>query len=190
MTNFIKKIVYGLSISCVMTFSLQALATPKNNSLEQAMRQAITGSKMTLESRADAIVITVPVEGGFHPKREGVLLPASLRPITNVAKFVKQNNALAVLIIGHTDNTGSAYVQQDVSEKRAGSVGSIFRIAGITKQQMFLSGVGSTQPKTTNNTKKGKSQNQRVEIIVLVKPANQGLASLPNQYAVNYSTSK
>lgn len=154
----------------------------------QQVKQAIKGSKFEVEQRGDAVVIIMPVKSSFNAKREGVLLPSSLSPLTKLAKMVKQDSSIAVLIIGHTDSSLNQYVGQDISVQRAKSVNSIFNVAGLRSSQVFSTGMGADQPRATNKTAKGREQNKRVEIIV-VKRMNRALASLPNQYAVsNFSS--
>lgn len=161
--------------------------TYTSTSINEAMvKQAIAGSKFVMETRGDSIVIVMPVNASFNAKRQDVLLPVTLTPLTKIAKLVKQDTSSVVVIVGHTDDTGGAAVNNELSLKRAKSVGSVFNVAGLSRRQVFSTGVGSNQPLTTNKTSKGREQNRRVELIIVQKQ-DRDIATLANLYAVtNY----
>ncbi|MFD1260306.1 OmpA family protein [Entomomonas asaccharolytica] len=161
--------------------------TYTSTSINEAMvKQAIAGSKFEMETRGDSIVIVMPVKASFNAKRQDVLLPVTLTPLTKIAKLVKQDSNSVVVIVGHTDDTGGAAVNNELSLKRAKSVGSVFNVAGLPGRQVYSTGVGSNQPLTTNKTAKGREQNRRVELIIVQKQ-DRDIATLANLYAVtNY----
>lgn len=153
---------------------------------EQLVKQAVKGSKFQVTQRNDAIVVTMPVKDSFNSKRPDVLLPITLGPLTNIAKLVKQDSSSVIIIVGHTDNTGSQLVNNDLSKKRAKSVSSVFSVAGLNGNHLFSTGVGDNQPLDSNNTAKGRENNKRVEIFIVQKQ-DRDLSTLPNLYAVtNY----
>ncbi len=70
-----------------------------------------------------------------------------------------------VLVVGHSDSTGSAALNQSLSEARARSVGEILATAGIPKQDIFFQGAGSSRPVADNTTVEGRTKNRRVEFV-------------------------
>lgn len=72
-----------------------------------------------------------------------------------------------VLLIGHTDDTGSSKLNADLSERRARAVAQIFKSMGVDKDQLFYQGAGETLPIADNSTVEGRSKNRRVEIVDL-----------------------
>lgn len=84
-----------------------------------------------------------------------------LDQVANILLYYPQMN---YHIEGHTDSTGSAKVNQSLSEKRAASVASYLISKGLTSDQLKTSGYGSTQPIADNNSTAGRQQNRRVEI--------------------------
>ncbi|OSQ40652.1 OmpA family protein [Thalassospira mesophila] len=72
-----------------------------------------------------------------------------------------------ILIVGHTDSTGSRALNLDLSQRRARTVGRIFEQEGVDKSRIFYKGAGEDQPIASNATDKGKAQNRRVQIIEL-----------------------
>lgn len=76
-----------------------------------------------------------------------------------------------ILLIGHTDDTGSSAVNADLSEKRARAVADVFKAAGIPDSQLFYQGAGETLPIADNHDKAGRARNRRVEIVDLIDQA-------------------
>lgn len=72
-----------------------------------------------------------------------------------------------VLIIGHTDDTGSTKQNALLSEKRAKQVAMIFERAGVPKENIFYQGAGESLPIASNETEAGRAANRRVEIVDL-----------------------
>lgn len=70
-----------------------------------------------------------------------------------------------ILLIGHTDDTGSSRGNADLSERRAMAVAKVFRDQGISDSQLFYQGAGETLPIADNQTETGRAQNRRVEIV-------------------------
>ena len=75
--------------------------------------------------------------------------------------------ALRIEISAHTDNTGEAAYNQQLSEKRANSVRDYMVNQGIAKDRMEVKGYGEEKPVADNNTREGRAANRRVEMKVL-----------------------
>lgn len=71
-----------------------------------------------------------------------------------------------VTVTGHTDNTGSAGYNQDLSERRASSVASVLRTGGVASSRLRVVGAGENRPIATNQTAAGRAQNRRVDITI------------------------
>lgn len=99
----------------------------------------------------------------------------------NLAKLVEIFNKYPdtdILVVGHTDSDGSETYNQSLSEKRSASVVGFLNTKGITASRLNSSGMGETQPRTSNDTKAGKAQNRRVEFAItanddMIKDAKQ-----------------
>ena len=76
----------------------------------------------------------------------------------------------SVEVIGHTDNTGAAAYNQDLSQRRAVSVSGILRESGVPGGRFSAYGRGEDVPVASNLTPEGRAQNRRVEIII--RPTN------------------
>jgi outer membrane protein OmpA-like peptidoglycan-associated protein len=93
---------------------------------------------------------------------------ASYGSLQDIANVLKENAAVRVKIIGHTDTDGEAQPNLDLSKRRAEAVkASLAQSFGIDAARMETDGKGETQPIDNNNTPAGKANNRRVEFIRL-----------------------
>ncbi|HEU0125556.1 MAG TPA: OmpA family protein [Flavobacterium sp.] len=67
-------------------------------------------------------------------------------------------------IEGHTDSTGSAKINQKLSEDRANAVLNALVERGVSPDNLEAKGFGASQPVASNKTAAGKAQNRRTEI--------------------------
>jgi len=72
-----------------------------------------------------------------------------------------------LLIIGHTDSSGSYPGNVKLSYLRAGAVKAYLISKGIDKSLITADGRGDSQPIADNRTEIGRSQNRRVTIEVV-----------------------
>lgn len=70
-----------------------------------------------------------------------------------------------LLLIGHTDDTGSSATNAALSEKRARAVADLLARSGVSRQQMYFQGAGEGYPLASNATEEGRAQNRRVEFV-------------------------
>lgn len=70
-----------------------------------------------------------------------------------------------ILLIGHTDDTGSSRLNAELSEQRARAVAALFRDAGVAEAQLYYQGAGETMPLADNRDEAGRAKNRRVEIV-------------------------
>lgn len=92
--------------------------------------------------------------------------PESAPVIQTVAKGLEANPSLRLLIEGHTDSTGAAAANLDLSKRRAEAVKSVLAAQfKIDAARLSTNGLGATKPIDSNDTPLGRSQNRRVEFV-------------------------
>ena len=74
------------------------------------------------------------------------------------------------MIEGHTDSSGPKAFNQKLSELRAMSVKEYLVDNGITSSRLMTVGYGEDKPAASNNTRKGRIENRRVEFKVIPPP--------------------
>lgn len=70
-----------------------------------------------------------------------------------------------LMIVGHTDATGSESYNQDLSERRAASAQRYLYSQGVTRPIRTV-GRGELEPIASNETESGRAQNRRVEVAI------------------------
>lgn len=95
------------------------------------------------------------------------LLAVSYAELDKLAGILKAKPSLRIEIRGHTDNVGSESYNKSLSIKRAQAVYDYLLAAGIEKSRMKYRGFGAKVPVATNDTDEGRSQNRRVEIVIV-----------------------
>lgn len=168
-------------VGCSSTGTDQA-GTPKVSQAwldgyEANLRDAVAGSKFEVSRIDSALVVTAPADSSFNPKRPEMLLPATLAPITKVAKLIEKDETAGVLIVGHSDNRQGKEEAQKQTQARARAVASIFRLSGLKHDRLQTQGLGAAMPRGSNDNDAGRAQNRRVEILVTQQPALRAIAA-------------
>ena len=83
--------------------------------------------------------------------------------LDQIANIFIENSNYIIEVQGHTDNTGNAEANKNLSEKRAQAVMDYMIKKGVDFQRMTAVGYGQDQPIADNNTKTGRAKNRRVE---------------------------
>lgn len=92
------------------------------------------------------------------------LRPESKPTLDGVAKVAKSHPDWHLAIEGHTDNTGGATHNDDLSKRRADSVRKYLVDAGVKADQLGAQGFGASRPVAPNDSAAGRAQNRRVEV--------------------------
>jgi outer membrane protein OmpA-like peptidoglycan-associated protein len=108
---------------------------------------------------------------------KAVLSAQAKSDLCNAATAAQGMDNALLLVVGYTDSTGSAELNQTLSEKRAGGVVNYLQQACHWKPYRMLTPTGMAQadPLADNSTEEGKAQNRRVEVNVLVSKGLDGL---------------
>lgn len=87
--------------------------------------------------------------------------------IEGIAKFLTEYPQTDVVIEGHTDDTGKAEYNQDLSEKRALAVSEILvNQFGVAQERVSVVGFGESKPLVENTSEENRIMNRRVISIV------------------------
>ncbi len=73
---------------------------------------------------------------------------------------------LSIDIKGHSDNSGSPRINQQLSLERAEELRGYLIQHGIGKGRITMSAHGQDKPIASNNTEAGRAQNRRVELVI------------------------
>lgn len=96
------------------------------------------------------------------------LMPDSEKTLLTIVPAIRRSPEKIFLIIGHSDSTGSAATNMALSAERAQVIKDwLVAYTGLPAEQFITEGAGDTRPVANNDTKEGRAQNRRVEIIPL-----------------------
>ena len=130
---------------------------------EKALRQQLEGTGVSVTRAGNQIILNMPSDVTFNTDQDAV--KATFYPVLNsVALVLKKYNQTTVDVFGHTDSTGGAQHNFDLSQRRALSVANYLSAQGVDSRRFAVTGFGATRPVAPNNTPAGRAQNRRVEI--------------------------
>jgi outer membrane protein OmpA-like peptidoglycan-associated protein len=130
---------------------------------EAKLRQRLQGSGVSVTRQGDNIVLNMPSNITFDTDRADIK-PQFFDVLNSVAIVLREFDQTLVDVTGHTDSTGSAAHNQDLSERRAGAVAEYLVAQGNNYRRFQVLGAGKNQPIASNATEAGRAENRRVEI--------------------------
>tara|TARA_R110002167_G_scaffold1878_5_gene9280 strand:- start:3449 stop:4162 length:714 start_codon:yes stop_codon:yes gene_type:complete len=130
---------------------------------EAVLRQELQGTGVQVERRGDEIRLIMP--GNITFKTASTSLEDKVIPVLNsVSKVLKKFSETQLQIDGYTDSQGSFESNQELSERRAGSVESYLLNVGVESSRLQSRGWGERYPIADNASEQGRAQNRRVEL--------------------------
>ncbi len=90
-------------------------------------------------------------------------LPSSAPILAELLNTLRDDTALKLDLIGHTDSQGGADYNFDLSQRRAASIYLFLVQSGIQPERLRASGRGLVEPIADNATVEGRALNRRVE---------------------------
>jgi len=110
--------------------------------------------------------ITLRGDTSFAPGSDE-LRPAARIELDRLAQRIRALESVETIeVTGHTDNTGAAAFNQDLSERRALSVKRYLVQQGVDEARITTAGYGSNRPIADNTTAAGRATNRRVDITI------------------------
>ena len=83
-----------------------------------------------------------------------------------VASVLAEYRASLITVHGHTDSSGDAAFNRELSERRALAVARLLVDAGVAADRILVVGHGSERPVASNASEEGRDRNRRVELQV------------------------
>ncbi|MFG6138962.1 MULTISPECIES: OmpA family protein [Halomonas] len=138
---------------------------------EEELRQSMEGTGIGVERQGNDIILNMPSSVTFGFDSSDLTMQAR-NALNDVSSVLTQYPETRVNIAGHTDSTGDAGYNQQLSERRAQAVGNYLSQSGVASNRLYMNGYGENQPVASNETEAGRAQNRRVEITLT--PISQG----------------
>ena len=130
------------------------------------LRAELVSTGVQVVESDDSIRLIMP--GNITFKTDSADINANFYPVLNsVAKVLNKYSNSTVLVSGHTDNTGSAEYNLNLSKMRAESVAAYLEGQGVKSNRFEVMGMGYSNPIASNYTAAGREKNRRVEIKII-----------------------
>lgn len=130
------------------------------------LQAEIQNSRVRIINEGNQLRVVMP-EGILFATDSASVQPGIQNDLYAVADNLNRYPNTRVVILGHTDNTGTAAYNQDLSDRRAAAVAGILRGAGVSGARIVSYGRGESMPTASNLTPEGRAQNRRVEILII-----------------------
>lgn len=139
---------------------LQALTEPR------VVQRAAVSDPLAAMGELDGDRIRVDLAGVNFASGRADLKPEALTQIDRIATPLIRQPQRRVLIKGHTDSLGNDATNLALSRDRAEAVGRRLVAQGVDRAQLEIVGVGSAEPRASNESARGRARNRRVELFI------------------------
>jgi len=119
-----------------------------------------------LQTRDSARGLIVNMSDVLFDTGSYTLKPGAREKLAKISGIVLAHPGLTLQIEGHTDSVGSDEYNQQLSDRRAGSVQEFLVQQGVAAGSVTAVGFGKMEPVASNDTAEGRQQNRRVELVV------------------------
>jgi outer membrane protein OmpA-like peptidoglycan-associated protein len=119
-----------------------------------------------LQTRDSARGLIVNMSDVLFATGSYTLKPGAREKLAKISGIVLAHPGLTLQIEGHTDSVGSDEYNQQLSDRRAGSVQEFLVQQGVAAGTVTAVGFGKMEPVASNDTAEGRQQNRRVELVV------------------------
>jgi len=114
----------------------------------------------------DETLAGLMAEGGIEFASGSSAIANSSGPLLDRIAEVAGGCAGIVRVEGHTDSTGDAAANQELSAARAAAVRAALGARGLSVDRIVAAGFGASTPIATNDTPAGRARNRRIEFRV------------------------
>jgi outer membrane protein OmpA-like peptidoglycan-associated protein len=132
------------------------------------MKREIPGA--TVERVGEGILVTFE-SGLMFDFDSDALRPTTRVNLDALARNLQEDPKTNLLIVGHTDATGTDTYNKDLSVRRADAAGRYIIGQGVAQARIGTGGLGEEEPVATNDTEAGRQQNRRIEVAIYASEA-------------------
>lgn len=133
---------------------------------QKSLQQSLNNPNIQIVNNGSYLSVTMP-ESTLFATDSAAVGAQGQNDLYTIAQNLNQYPNSTVQVIGHTDSTGSAAYNKDLSERRARSVAGILGAGGVAQTRISTMGQGASQPIASNDTAAGRAQNRRVQILIV-----------------------
>ncbi|HEV8456093.1 MAG TPA: OmpA family protein [Gemmatimonadales bacterium] len=168
--------VKGAIIGAVVGGAAGAIIGAQMDKQAKELEQNIKGARVQRVGEGIQVTFESGLLYDFDSDAVRTEAKANLRELA--ASLEKYPNT-DLLIVGHTDQLGSAAYNQSLSERRARSAATYLVSQGVDGARMVTRGLGETEPVASNETEAGRQANRRVEVAIYASKEFRATAGKP-----------
>lgn len=152
----------GAAVGGVGTYIWSANMERQRQELEAATR----GTGVTVSRTADnQLQLAIPSDISFDSN--SATIKSQFRPVLNsFTDSLRRNPGTHVVIVGHTDSTGGAHINDPLSLNRANAARDYIFNQGVRGPRIQTEGRGAREPVASNESAWGRAKNRRIDIFV------------------------
>ncbi|MDC7993516.1 OmpA family protein [Altibacter sp. HG106] len=157
----------GAVIGGVVGGTAGVLIGDKMDKQAQKIEQEIPGAQV--ERVDDGIVVTFDENSGvYFDTNKYNINAASQETLNKLAAVLVEYPDTDVLVVGHTDSTGTDAYNMELSKNRAYAVTNYFtQNRGLSSGRFTTNWFGEQSPIADNSTAEGRAQNRRVNVAIV-----------------------
>lgn len=133
---------------------------------EMKLRERLDQTGVSVTRNGDDITLNMPGNVTFAVDSADVN-SQFYDVLDDVALVLNEFDKTLVEVAGHTDSTGAASYNQQLSQQRAQSVAGYLRSREVKGDRLLTVGGGESYPIASNDTPSGRQLNRRVEITIV-----------------------
>jgi outer membrane protein OmpA-like peptidoglycan-associated protein len=134
---------------------------------ERVLEDEIARGDISVTKNADHSLVVGMTSSTTFDVDSDTIKPGFYSTMDKISGVVSKYGKTQLQIAGHTDDTGSAEHNLDLSRRRAGSVESYLLADAVAPQRLSSIGYGEDYPVSSNATEYGRTLNRRVEITII-----------------------
>lgn len=114
----------------------------------------------------EVLLVTIPASKLFGPNDTKLLTTASSL-LTPLKRYLREPDMYRVLMVMHTDNTGSDVYRDRLTEERSKAITDWFEENGSDISYLFPFAFGDDMPLVENNSMTNRERNRRLEVYLM-----------------------
>lgn len=114
----------------------------------------------------EVLLVTIPAHLLFGPNELSLRTNAS-EYLAPFKRYLKEPDMYRVLIVMHTDNTGSDEYRDEITESRVEAVFDWFEEQGVDTKYLFSYAMSDDMPLVPNNSMNNRDKNRRLEVYLM-----------------------
>lgn len=121
------------------------------------------------------VVVTIQASALFNAGETQLRSDAGAM-LSGVAGYLKEPDKYKILVVAHSDDTGSEAFLHQVTDRRSDAVADWLVANQVSSDNIVPYGLGADEPRKDNSSRAGRDANRRIEIYLVPGPSMISLA--------------